>query len=295
MDGRDDRARLCADRGTARLWHAVLDGDSFDAVRRGVRDLSDRLDRVQLDHAVSARCRYRQVRDHQGLGWRPHQRSAPAGDVHRLLVRRVHRRRGGLRRAGRRIGRDARGPRIFAVLRRRHLSARQYGAGRVWLDRHPDYDSCERDGHPIDAAQRDDRQALRHDLGHHSGISRRRDGGPEARAGSVAGDSDLRPLICGHAVLRVELHRARAHRHPQLARLYFGDGAGAEILEAADDHAPGGRQGGDDRAEAALGQRGVRGVAAVPAARGVRADVGRSLHQSDLDRFTNGLLPGSCR
>ena len=40
---------------------------------------------VRLDHAVSAGGRYRQVRDHQGLGRRPDQRSAPAGNVHRLL------------------------------------------------------------------------------------------------------------------------------------------------------------------------------------------------------------------
>ena len=42
----------------------------------------------------------------------------------------------GLRRAGRRVGRHARGPGIFAVLCRRHLSAGQHGAGGVRLDRH---------------------------------------------------------------------------------------------------------------------------------------------------------------
>ena len=212
----------------------------------------DRVDRVQLDHAVSPRGRYRQVRDHQGLGRRPHQRSATAGDVHRLLVRRVHRRRRRLRRAGGRVGRHARRPRILAVLCRRHLPAGQHGAGGVRLDRHSHHHAGQRDGHSVDAAQRDDRQALRDDLGHHSGVSRRRDGGPEARARGVAGDSDLRPFLCGHAVLRVELHRARADRHPQLARLHLGDGAGAEVLEAADDHAAGRRQGSDDRTEAAL-------------------------------------------
>ena len=105
-------------------------------------------------------------------------------------------------------------------------------------------------------------------------LSRRRDGGSEARARGVAGDPDLRRLLCGHAVLRVELHRSRADRHPQLARLHFGDGAGAEVLEAAHDHAARRRQGSDARAEKALRQRSVRGVAAVPAARGVRADLG---------------------
>ena len=296
LDGRDDRARLGAGRRAPRLPHAVLDGDHLDAVRRGVRHLSHRLDRLQLDHAVSARGRYRQVRDHQGLGRRPDQRSAPAGDVHRLLVRRVHRRRGRLRRAGRRVGRDARRPGILAVLCRRHLPARQHGAGGVRLDRHPHHDARQRHGHPVDAAERDDRPAVRDDLGHHSGVSRRRDGGPEARARGVAGDPDLRRLVCGHAVLRLELHRARADRHPQLARLHFGDGAGAEVLEAADDHAARRRQGSDDRAEKALRQRGLRGVVALPAARGVRADVGRGLHQSDPRQVhATGCCPGSCR
>ena len=59
----------------------------------------------------------------------------------------------------------------------------------------PDHDARQRDGHPVDAAERDDRPALRDDLGHHPGVSRRRDGGPEARARSVAGDPDLRRLV----------------------------------------------------------------------------------------------------
>ena len=57
--------------------------------------------------------------------------SATAGDVHRLLVRRLHRRRSGIRRAGCGIGRDARRPGVLAVLRGRHLPARQHDAGRV--------------------------------------------------------------------------------------------------------------------------------------------------------------------
>ena len=184
------------------------------------------------------------------------------------------------------------GPGVLAVLRRRHLSARQHGAGGVRLDRHSHHDAGQRDGHPVDAAERDDRPALRDDLGHHSGVSDRRDGGPEARARSVAGDPDLRRLLCRHAVLRLELHRARAHRHPQLARVYFGDGAGAEILETADHHAAGRRQGSDARAEAALRQRSLRGLAAVPAAGRVRAHVGRSRHQGAC---SIGSAPRFCR
>ena len=110
-----------------------------------LRALPDRVDRLRVDHALPPRRRHRQVRDHQGLGRRPHQRPAPAGDVHRLLVRRVHRRRRGLRRAGGDLGRDARRPRLRSVLRRRHLPAGQHRAGRVRIDRHPGDDARERD------------------------------------------------------------------------------------------------------------------------------------------------------
>ena len=77
-----------------RLRHAGAAGGDLDDLRRGLRALPDRLDRLQLDHALPAGGRHRQVRDHQGLGRQPHRRPAAAGDVHRLLVRRVHRRRG---------------------------------------------------------------------------------------------------------------------------------------------------------------------------------------------------------
>ena len=89
-----------------------------DALRRGVRPVPDRVDRVRVDHAVPAGGRHRQVRDHQGLGRRADRRSPAAGDVHRVLVRRVHRRRGRVRRAGGGVGRDARGPRLLSVLSR---------------------------------------------------------------------------------------------------------------------------------------------------------------------------------
>ena len=123
-------------RGALRLRHAGAAGADLDDLRRRLRHLPDRLDRVHLDHAVPAGGRHRQVRDHQGLGRQPDRRPPPAGDVHRLLVRRVHRRRRRLRRAGRGLGRDARRPRLQSVLRRRHLPARQHGAGRLRLDRH---------------------------------------------------------------------------------------------------------------------------------------------------------------
>ena len=219
--GGTDRACVRAARCARGVRHALPDGDRVDALRRRVRDFSDRVDRLQLDHALPSGRRHRQIRDHQGLSWRLDQRSPAAGDVHRVLFRRVHRRRGRIRCASRGLRRDARRSRILAVLRRRNLSPCQYGASRVRVDRHSDYDARQRDGHPIDAAERDDRQALRDDLSHHSGVSRRRDGRAEARARGVAGDSDLRPLLCRHAVLCLELHRARTDRHPQLAGLHL--------------------------------------------------------------------------
>ena len=69
--------------------------------------------------------------------------------------------------------------------------------------------------------------------------------GPEARARSAAGDRRVRRVVRRHAVLRLELRRARADRHPELADLHRRDGAGAEVLEAEDHHAPRGRQAGD--------------------------------------------------
>ena len=138
-------ARVGAARRAGRLRHAGAAGADLGDLRRGVRAVPDRLDRVQLDHAVSAGGRYRQVRDHQGLGRRPDRRSPAAGDVHRVLVRRVHRGRGRIRRAGRGLGRDARRPRLQSVLRRRHLPARQHRAGRVRIDRHSGDHARQRD------------------------------------------------------------------------------------------------------------------------------------------------------
>ena len=89
-----------------------------------------------LHHALPASGRHRQVRNHQGFGRRPDQRPPAAGPAHRLFVRRVHRRRGRVRSAGRRGGRDAGRPRVLAFLCGRDLPAREHGAGGVRVDRH---------------------------------------------------------------------------------------------------------------------------------------------------------------
>ena len=59
-------------------------------------------------------------------------------------------------------------------------------------------------------AERDGRPAVRDDLGHHSRLPDRRDGRAEARARSAAGDHRVRRVVRRHAVLRLELRRARS-------------------------------------------------------------------------------------
>ena len=78
-------------------------------------------------------------------------------------------------------GRDARRPRLRSVLRRRHLPARQYRAGRVRIDRHSGRHAGQRHRPAGACAQRDGRPAVRDDLGVHSRLPDRRHG----RAGSA--------------------------------------------------------------------------------------------------------------
>ena len=142
LDGGARGARSALRRVARRLRHAGAAGADLDALRRRLRAVPDRLDRVRVDHALPPGGRHRQVRDHQGLGRRPDRRPPAAGDVHRLLVRRVHRGRRRLRRAGGRVGRDAR--RASASIRstppasacsptpRRWRSARSASRSRRW-------------------------------------------------------------------------------------------------------------------------------------------------------------------
>ncbi len=86
-------------------------------------------------------------------------------------------------------------------------------------------------------------------------------------------------IACGcqlrqHAVHRLELPRAGAHRHPQLAHLHHRDGGGAQAVEAEDDHAARGRPADHRGGEAPLRRRDLHGLAAVSHAGGVRAGLG---------------------
>ena len=65
-------------------------------------------------------------------------------------------------------------------------------------------------GLPVLARQRDGRPHVRDDLRPHPRLSHRRDVRMEARDRSAAGDHRLRRVVRGHAVLRVELRRARS-------------------------------------------------------------------------------------
>ena len=154
----------------------------------------------------------------------PDRRSPAAGDVHRVFVRRVHRGRGRLRRAGGRVRRDARRPRVRSVLRRRHLSAREHRAGCVRIHRHSGHHARRDDRTAAAVAERDGRTAVRDDLGVHSRLPDRGDGWARASARSAAGDHRLRRVVRRHAVLRLELRGPGADRHRQLAHLHRRDG-----------------------------------------------------------------------
>ena len=132
--------------GSAVLVAAVAYGmptgalDRLDHQWRGVRPDADRVDRLLRDSALPRHGGERQVRDHQGLHRRSHQRPESAGAAHRVRFRGVHRRLLRLRKP-RRGGRgDAHRARLFAVLRGGDLPAGQHRAGGIRLHRNSDHD-----------------------------------------------------------------------------------------------------------------------------------------------------------
>ncbi len=74
----------------------------------------------------------------QTRGRRRHRRPPPAIAADRVLVRRLLRRRVGLRHAGRDYRRDADRSRLLAARRIRPVADRQHRAGRLWRARHAD-------------------------------------------------------------------------------------------------------------------------------------------------------------
>ena len=79
-------------------------------------------------------------------------RSADSGAAHRVLVRRLHRGRGGVRHARRDLLGAADGPRLHAALLRRARAHRQHRAGRLRRHRDADSHARGRDRHPGDDA-----------------------------------------------------------------------------------------------------------------------------------------------
>ena len=148
-------------------------------------------------------------------------------------------------------------------------------------------------GLPVAVAERDGRPAVRDGFGVHSRLPDRRHGGPEARAGSAAGDRRVRRVVRRDAVLRVELRRSRADRHRQLAHVHHRDGGRAQALEAEEDHAARGRGAGDDRAQAA--PAGEIFMAWLPYLLLVVFVLawGEPSIKPRIDAWTDGLLPAS--
>ena len=136
-----DRPRISLRYRSGRLRNAGATGRDVDDFRRRIRHVSDCVDRLQFDHAVPPCGRYRKIRNHQELDRRPHRRSPAAGHVHRIFVRRVHRRCRRIRRARGGFRRDAGRSRFQSVLCCRHLPACQHGACGLWIHRHSDTDS----------------------------------------------------------------------------------------------------------------------------------------------------------
>ncbi len=165
----------------------------------------------------------------------PDRRPAATGDVHRVLVRRVHRRSRRLRRAGCGFRRDARRPRVRPVLCRRNLSPREHGPGRLRIDWHSGHDAgqCHRTAGAV--TERNGRPVMRDDVHSDSRLSGGGDGRTGTRAGGAAGDCRVRCVVCRRAVLRLELHRTRADRHPQFADMHRRDGGRAQTVAAQDD------------------------------------------------------------
>src|SRR5437764_626627 len=80
------------------------------------------------------------------------------------------------------------------------------------------------------AAERDGRPSVRDDLRDHPRVSAHRDGRSRQNARSTAGSDRVRLLVCGRAVVCIELRGAGAHRYSQLAQLHRVHGAGAEAV-----------------------------------------------------------------
>ena len=85
----------------------------------------------------------------------------------------------------------------------------------------PDHYAGQRHRHPLDAAERDDGRLCAMISVLIPAYLIVVMAGPKRALEVLAGDPDLRRVLRGCAVLRVELHRARADRHHQLAHVHL--------------------------------------------------------------------------
>ena len=182
-------------------------------VRRRLRPLSHRLGRLQRDPALPHHARERQIRNPEGLHRPPHHRLAPAGAADRLRLRRVHRRRGGLRHAGGSGRRHAHRPRLRTVLRRRHLPAGQHRARGLRLHRHSHHHPRRHHRPAARPPERRRRPHLRPGLALRAGLPDPGDERLEGPARRAARRRRVRHRLRRHAVLRLQLRGAAAHRH----------------------------------------------------------------------------------
>lgn len=211
-------ARARARHRDRRLRHARRARVRIGGLRLRVRPLADRMDHRHRGVPLQDRREERPVRRDPQLDRVADRRSALADAVDRLLVRRVPRRRGGLRRAGRDHGRAARRPWLQSALCGGPVPDRGYRARRVRRAR----DSGDRRGAGVgprsDGGRRDGGTPVAVPVVLFAVLARVRDGRRKGRARDVARCARRGRQLRARAVLHVELHRARVARRDLGAR-----------------------------------------------------------------------------
>ncbi len=211
--GRAGRARLGARRLGPRLRDAGASRGSHGRLRRRLRLPAHRLDRSERRLSVLADRVDRAVRHREGVGRTGVDRSANSGAARGVLVRRVHRRRVGLRHAGRDLLGAPDGARLYAAVCCRPVADREHGAGRVRRDRHadPDAGGGHRSRRPHDWHDGGTSAAVR--LADRSRVAGRDDERMARAARGVAGRPGVRRDVRDRPVRVEQFRRRRARGH----------------------------------------------------------------------------------
>ena len=179
-----------------------------------------------------------------------------------------------------------------SVLRGRHLPAGEHGAGGVRIDRHSRHDARERDRAAGDGAQRDGRPAVRDDLHHHPRLPDRRDDGIGRRALEV-----LPAIIaCGVSFAGMQFYVSN-YVGPELTDIMSSLTCIVVMVFVLKLWKPKTilRLEGDKPASLHVKQHSAGEMfmawSAVPAARRVRAAVGRRGHQAEDQSFRRRPAP----